>query len=202
MTDRPSERQAPSAVIPVVYRSRGSVLENEAGWTLGPSALIRAEAEAAAQRLPYRDIVELRLSYDPTRFDTQRFRCDLSLAGGIRAKVLSTSYISIGKFEDRGASYAPFVRELVTRVAQASPDCRFRAGKRPWAYWSQHAFLLAMLLLLAAVLTVYLGALPLPIVVALKLGIVAAYIPIAMLYAKRNWPRGFAPDRIPPEVLP
>jgi hypothetical protein len=201
VTDRGPDSAPPGSAIPMVYRSRHGVLENEAGWTLGPSALVRAEAEATAQRLPYRDIAELRLSYDPTRFDTHRFRCDLSLGDGVHVNFMSTSYISIGTFEDRGASYSPFVRELVARVAQAAPQCQFRAGKRPWRYWLEHVFLLAMLLVLAAVVTTVSG-MPIHVIVAVKLGIIVAYIPIAFLYAKHNWPRRFTPDRIPPEVLP
>jgi hypothetical protein len=183
------------------YRSRTSVLENEATWTLAPDALERAEAGAPTQRLPYRDIVELRLVYDPTRFDTNRYRCDLTPVTGRRATLKSTHYVSVGNFEDRAASYSPFVRELVRRVGEAAPRCRFRAGKRAWVFWAEHIFLLTTLLLLAGVLMM-IGNFALPTIATIKLAIIATYIPIVIKYATRNWPRAFSPDDVPPDVLP
>lgn len=183
------------------YRSRASVLEDEATWTLAPDALERVAAGAPALRLPYRDIAELRLVYDPTRFDTNRYRCDLTTVGGRRATLRSTHYVSLGDFEDRAASYSPFVRELVRRVGEAAPRCRFRAGKRAWVFWAEHIFLLTMLLLLAGVLMA-IGNFPLPTIAAIKLAIIATYIPIAIKYARRNWPRAFSPDDVPRDLLP
>jgi hypothetical protein len=51
------------------------VLESEATWRLAQDALERLEGNAPPWRLPYDDIAELRLNYDPTRFETNRFRC-------------------------------------------------------------------------------------------------------------------------------
>ncbi len=186
---------------PPIYRSRRSVLEGEATWTLAPDALKRAQAGAPALRLPYREVAELRLVYDPTRFDTNRYRCNLVTATGRRATLMSTHYVSVGDFEDRAASYSPFVRELVQRVGAAAPHCRFRSGKRAWVFWAEHMFLLAMLLALAGVLLT-IGQFSLPTIAAIKLGIIATYIPIAIRYAKRNWPRAFSPDAVPTELLP
>jgi hypothetical protein len=183
------------------YRSRRSVLEGETSWTLAPDALERSDHGQLPLLLPYRDFMELRLSYDPTRFDTRRFRCDIAARGRGRITIMSTSYVSPGNFEDRGAHYTPFVRALVARVAPAAPNCRFRAGKRPWAYWAQHAFLLTILIMLGLVLALFSGF-SVSGLVAVKLGIFAFYIPIAIGYARRNLPKSFTADRIPTEVLP
>ncbi len=42
---------------------------------------IKIEPGGAA-RFPYASITEVRLSFDPTRFDTRRYRCDVRGAGG------------------------------------------------------------------------------------------------------------------------
>jgi hypothetical protein len=196
---------SPAAQAPLAYGSRRSVLENEATWTLAPQMLERAEHTSeggvAMQRLPYSEVAEVQLSYDPTRFDSRRFRCDLRSRAGHRLVLVSTSYVSVGDFEDRGSAYAPFVRELVRRIGQAAPDCRFRAGKRPWVFWAEHVFLLGMLLLLASVLA-YVGDVSWSGLVGIKLAILVCYVPIAIQYAKRNRPRRLIPDKIPSEVLP
>ena len=182
------------------FRCRLSALEREAVWRLTPDALERAEDGGGAQRFAYRDAIEVRLSFAPTRFDTRRYRCDVRLPSAA-ATIASTSYAGLASFEDRAGAYTPFVRALVARIAQAAPACAFLAGKRPLAYWAEHIFLLSMLLLAALVIEAVAGV-PLSAIVAIKLGIIAAYLPLAVKYGRRNWPRRFSPDSIPPEVLP
>jgi hypothetical protein len=120
---------------------------------------------------------------------------------GTRATFWSTHYVSVGEFEDRGESYRPLVRELVARAAAANPGCAFRAGKRALAYWAEHIFLLAMVALLVFVLALV-GGSGLSDLVLVKLGIVAAMIPLALRYARKNRPRPFQPAAIPQDVLP
>jgi hypothetical protein len=198
--DPPPQRPGPQAA-PTVYSCRRSAFGNEAGWTLGPNALVRAEAGQAAQHVPYGDVEELRLRFDPVRFDRRRYRCDIRRKDGRRLTVRSTSYVSFGTFEDRGERYAPFVRALVARVAEAAPACRFRTGKPPVAYWLRHIAALAALMLLAAAVAVV-AELPPNFSAALKLGMIALYVPVAWRLAGRDLPRTFAAERIPAGVLP
>jgi hypothetical protein len=211
------------------HTSRANVFQQEATWRLGADALEREGGEPAdapwiahalrwylrilwpwkgitidpggAARFPYRDIAELRLLFDPTRFDAQRHRCDVTLRDGTRAMFWSTHYVSVGEFEDRGASYRPFVRALVAYTAAANPACRFRAGKRPIVYWAELIFLLAMVALLIFVLALV-GGSGLSDLVLAKLAILAAMVPLALRYTRKNRPRTFSPGAIPPDVLP
>ena len=66
---------------------------------------------------------------------------------GARATLWSTHFAGVADFEDRAATYTPFVRALVARVAAANPACSFRAGTRPLSYWAGQLFLLAMAIL-------------------------------------------------------
>jgi hypothetical protein len=150
---------------------------------------------------PYRDVAGLGLSYAPSRFDQGRYRCDVRMRSGQQLAILSTHYAGIADFEDRAASYVPFVRELVGRVAAANPEARFRSGKRPWVYWAEHVFLLAMVLLLVFVLSAV-GVSYLSDSGWAKLAVVVASIPLLIAYTRKNRPRAFAPDAIPEDVLP
>lgn len=160
----------------------------------------RSAAGEAARRVRYADIAEIRLSYDPTRFESDRYRCDLTTRSGARELIVSVSYVSPANFENRAATYVPFVRTLVRKVSNANPACRFVAGKKPRAYLAEHGFLLAMLLLLAS--TLYFTGVPVAGVVAIKLGLIAVYVPIMLRYTRVNRPRRFDPADIPTEVLP
>jgi hypothetical protein len=190
---------------PITYRVRVSALENETIWRLGPDALEREEiiagGKGATVRYPYVDIRALRLSFAPTRFDGVRYRCDLQLRQGTLAAIVSTHYAGIANFEDRSATYGPLVRGLVARVAAANPACEFRAGKHAPAYWGAHIFVLAMIVVLVYVIGAVYG-LSLPSIVIIKLGILAAYIPLMIMYTRKNWPRRFDPSAIPDNLVP
>jgi hypothetical protein len=186
---------------PIVHKVRANAFEGEAIWRLGADALEREEAGKGPRTLPYASISELRLSYAPSRIDSARYRCDVTMKDGAAEVILSTHYAGIGDFESRAATYVPFVRALVARVAAANPAVQLRSGKRPLAYILEHAVLLAMLLLLALVLELV-GGVGLTGMVLIKLMIVACYVPIAFLYMRKNWPRHFAANAVPQDVLP
>jgi hypothetical protein len=190
---------------PFSYITRANALEYEAIWRLGADALELTGGPTAGpdvtMRFPYKDVCELRLSFAPTRFDPRRYRCEVRMRSGQRVAIMSTHYAGVGNFEDRAAGYVPFVRGLVARVASANPAARFRSGKRPLFYLLEHAFLLLMLVLLVLVLGLVGGA-ALSHLVLVKLGILLFYIPLMILYTRKNWPRRFDPRDIPGDVLP
>ena len=184
----------------IVHKARANYFEREAAWSLAPDALV-SELAGQVTRCPYGEIAEVRLSYDPTRFDRKRYRCDVTRRGGDRLTIRSSHFAGIASFEDRAATYTPLVRALIARVAAANPHCSFRAGKRPLVFWAEQLFLLAMAALLVFVLAA-LGGSGLSDLVLLKLALVAALVPLALAYARRNRPRRFSPTAIPEELLP
>jgi hypothetical protein len=187
------------------YIARANALEYEAIWRLGADAIELQGGPTAGPdvtlRFPYRDVVGVRLSYAPSRADSARHRCDLRLRSGQRLTILSTHYAGIADFEDRAATYVPFVRALVGRVAAANPGASFRSGKSPVAYWAEHIFLLAIVALLVMVLSAV-GPLSVTGLVWVKLLIIVGSIPLLLAYTRKNWPRRFKPDAIPSDVLP
>jgi hypothetical protein len=189
---------------PLVYTVRANVLEYDTTWELTPDAIVRTEPRRDGPfvfRIPYTAVKDIRLSYAPSRVDSARYRCDITPKSGGAIAILSTHYAGIGDFEDRAATYAPFVRELIARVAAANPSATFRAGKNPYLYVAEHLFLIAMAALLVFVLFLVGGA-GLSDLVLLKLAIIAASIPLLVIYALKNWPRSFSPDTVPLDVLP
>jgi hypothetical protein len=190
-----------NAVEPITHVVRPHAFEGAVTWRLGPDGLEREDQGGKVARLPYGEIAELRLSYAPSRFDSARYRCEVRPARGGALTILSTHYAGVGDFEDRAASYAPFVRGLVARVATANPAARFRSGKNPFVYVAEHAFLFAMLALLLLVLFLV-GDLALGTIVLIKLGLIITAIPLLIVYARKNWPRRFTAGAIPGDALP
>jgi hypothetical protein len=92
------------------HSARADMFQREASWRPGPDALEREGGEpvdapwwacilrfylrlivpwavrriekGGSARFPYASIVQLRLCFDPTRFDDSRHRCDVRLANG------------------------------------------------------------------------------------------------------------------------
>jgi hypothetical protein len=190
---------------PPSYVARANVLEYEAIWRLQPDALELQGGPTAGpdvvMRFPYRDVVGLRLSYAPSRADHARYRCDLRMRSGQQVAILSTHYAGIGDFEDRAATYGPFMRSLIARVVAANPAASFRSGSKPLAYWAEHLFLLAMVAFMVFALSLT-GFAPLSESTWAKFAFIIASIPLLIAYTRKNWPSRFKPDAIPKDVLP
>jgi hypothetical protein len=118
-----------------------------------------------------------------------------------RARILSSiHFLSFGKFEDRSASFRPFVAELMRRVAATRPDAVFVSGM-PLALWLTWIVIFAGVLALvafAAAMVIGLPGFTSPdpfdrvvagfVLVACLIGIVPFYRMIA-----RSRPRRFKP---------
>lgn len=190
---------------PPSYVARANALEYEAIWRLQPDALELQGGPTAGPdvvlRFPYRDIVGVRLSYAPSRFDHARYRCDLRMRSGQQLAIMSTHYAGIADFQDRAATYGPFARALIARVAGANPSASFRSGKNPVTYLIEHLFLFVMVVVLMFVLSMvgfaYVGDTS-----WVRLFIILVTIPLLIAYTRKNWPGRFKPDAIPENVLP
>lgn len=212
-----------------VHASRANVFQREATWRLSGDMLTREGGEPAdagwfprAMRIFLRillpwyvilieaggpaqfrcaDIVRMRLRFDPTRFDHERHRCEITMRDRTKVSIWSTHYVSAGEFENRAATYTPLVRALVAHTAAANPACDFRIGKKAILFWAEFAFLLAMFTLLVFVLMAF-GGYGLSGLVIVKLIIVVSFIPLLLRYMRKNRPGRFSPEAIPDDALP
>ncbi|PHP67728.1 hypothetical protein CSC94_08540 [Zhengella mangrovi] len=105
---------------------RNSIIDRSRMFRLGPDALVWEE-NARQGRIPYADVRRVQLiSYGNT--GGEQYQCALSTGMHGRIRIRSHSYVSLGNFEDRTDTYAPFLRELVRRVAAAAPQAEFVTG--------------------------------------------------------------------------
>jgi len=139
------------------------------------------------EHIPLREITSIRTRFDPTRFDRNRYRCDLRGPDGARISIFSTHYVRPGEFDDRADQYAAFIGHLARRVRKAHPSVRLTTGLSWPSYLLQHGFLLASLIALLMML----GAAGLPPfgLIWVKLAIIATYLGVLLRYARVNIPR-------------
>jgi hypothetical protein len=181
------------------YRVRQHAFEQERLWRVGPDGLSWDGGDKKGH-FPFSEIVSIRLSFTPTRFDFARYRCIVTRFNGWREAIVSTSYAGIGSFEDRAPAYARFVRSLVEHAAKANPAIRFEAGESHFRYWGSLALLTGAFALLALVIF-SIGFNPTWLIIV-KLAVITFLFPICLKWMGKNRPRAFTPDAIPPQLLP
>ncbi len=184
----------------IEHRCRASVLEKETLWRLEGDTLLKIVEGLPPFSIPLHSIVRICLEYAPTQYLKQRCLCRLDDSRGVSASFPSGHYVDFAAFEDRSASYRPFVLELIRRRAAYGPGCRYLAGTS-FANWLLQSTVLAGGL---AILTTVLWHLSSAVNdwTWERILIVLGMIPAGLLWLASNRPREFDPARVPQELLP
>ncbi len=184
----------------VIYRKRRNLFEaGETEWRVEDDALVVQTADARLARYPWAELKGVRLGYAPTRFKTRRHDLVLSFTDGRTVEVDNQSFAGVADFEDRSATYVPFVRAVLAK-AGTHPDLMVRVGATPMSYALNLSFVtisfaavLAVLILLPVDLGVYL---------IIKIVIVATMLPALYRWIRHARPRLARPDALPDDALP
>jgi hypothetical protein len=188
----------------LVYRKRQSFLEKtEREWRIEEDALVFRAADGRETRKPWRDVASVRLRRTPSRFQMWGHTFDVAFKDGARWSIDNNHFAGFADFQDRTATYAPFVRAALARIRAAAPAAKAYAGTTYVSYVAQVALVAFAFAALAAVfLTIPVFEVSDPWLVTLKLLIIAALLPPFALWVRANYPRVISLDAIPPEVLP
>jgi hypothetical protein len=177
------------------YRRRAHAFEGEATWRAEPDALVWTCGDRR-WTLPWREVTSLRVRFAPTRLKPGRRLCTLK-GEGRRIEFDNQHFVGIGEFETRDEAWSAFVRAIAARVAAASPQASAYLGAGPGNYLGSALTLGLGPALLAWVLL----TLPLPEgdtrwLVTVKLALVAAMLPTALVWLVRSRPRRTSLDAI------
>lgn len=131
------------------YAKRASLFEkSEQTWTVTPEALVRVRPGDGVQSLAWREVTEVRLGLEPSDV----CRLNLTARGGRRWVIDNQHVVGIANFENRSASFGPFLLACVERVAALSPGARARLGSSTASYWAQLILVAVMSVALVGVL--------------------------------------------------
>jgi hypothetical protein len=166
-----------------------SVLEQGRTYTLHPDRLTVEGYGLQPQTYLLTDVRKVHLKYEHTK-QREYYQCFVHTTRG-RIDLRHVHYVSFGKFEDRRATYTPFVKALLAALARV-PGVQFKAG--------------SMVNFVSAILGV-------PLMAGLawlcfsigrfELAIFAAFIGgIALLMIPRSRPRKLDPLAPPADLLP
>jgi len=157
-------------------------------------------------RVPYGRIARVRLSFRPVTMQTRRFVTEIWPTQGPRLSIASTSWRSMVEQATQDQAYGAFIRELHRRIAaaHAQSSCElvsFETGPHAILYWPGLAVFVGAALALAA-LTVRALLVGDPAGAAFVGGFLGLFAWQSGRYFRRNWPRRYRPDALPPELVP
>lgn len=187
-----------------VYRRRRNALSRgEREWRVEPDALVSVGSSGHERRYRWRDVVGVRLCRAPARDRPWRYTFDLQLKSGGKLALDNAHYVSRGVYEERSASYTPFVRAALARLHETNPKLRALSGETKKRYF--FLMLGSLLVLGAAAYALIALRTPLdalPYAQAVKLGVILLMLPLFWVLMMRAVPRGAPLDAVPPHVLP
>jgi len=183
------------------YETRNHAFAPATVWVLDGAFLRIKDDKGPPRTIALNTVVEVRLEYAPTRPEPNRYRCRLVLWGGVAVEFFNRTYRGVMDFADTSVEYGTFVRALLAALARHNPTCRFLAGASEGTYVLNVAILVLLAVVLVGALVFFLTV-GLLWVALLKVLLIVYYLPTALKWAKRNRPRGFLSDAIPPNLLP
>jgi hypothetical protein len=189
-----------SAGEPVAYAYRPSLLGAAWQFKLTGDGIDWATGHRAGH-IPFRNVRRLRMSYRPASMQSHRFMTELWAEGGLKLKILSSSWKSMVEQERLDKPYAAFIAELHRRIALAAVPARFEQGSHPLLYWpgllafAGVALGLALLVVRALQADSKGGA-------ALIGGFLVLFLWQSGNFFRRNRPGLYRPEALPSELMP
>lgn len=189
---------------PVIYRKRRNpVSRGEREWCVEDSVLRSVSAGGRERRLAWSDVLSVRLRSRPARARPWRYVFELQSKDGRKTEIDNCHLLSMGAYEDRSASFTPFVRAALARVAACNPKARALIGETPWRYlFLLLASLLGLVGLAIGLIVLRTPIDNLPYAAVVKLAVTLLMLPIFWRWVLGAMPRGVALDEVPDRALP
>lgn len=187
-----------------IFRKRKNIFEKgEWEWIQEPEVLTEVSPAGVQRRLPWSDVISVRLVFSPTRSKTWRHYFQAHYRSGDALEIDNVHCKGFGQFEDRSNDYSAFVRSALRHIAAHSPRAEVTLGLTPLVYTAGLAVMFSALGVLAyavIMLPLEIGAWPVTALVKGMMILVAA--PAFCLWAVRTRPRRVSLQTIPDSELP
>lgn len=183
-----------------IYTQRRTLFEKaDWEWEALPGGLRVCDHQGSENMIPWREIRAVRVAYAPTRFKTWRHLLELTLADRSRLTIDNVHFRGVGNFENRSETYIPFVLAVVEQLKVENPQVPVRAGAATLGYWGAATFVTLVFAILAMLLLI----MPIAgLLVWVKLGIIAFFLPALAAWFVKARPRAVSLHTIPADSLP
>lgn len=150
---------------------------------------------------PLKEIMQMRLTYEPRNTMARGFRMKLWFSNSRTAAMTNLAWKSLIQVERQDDAYRRFVTALIAETAKANPACIFLAGlaKPLWGIFALSAGI-SMIGLIWLVVRAWLAGSTSLALLTIVFGAYFAFVLGDMI--RRNRPRTFTAADIPADVLP
>jgi len=180
------------------HEVRNSLIDPVRSFRLLDDRLLWQEAGSQRERR-YADITSVHLIAYPG-YGGQPLQCTLTDRDGKKIKIRSHSYVSLGNFQDRTATYGPWIRALLANLEAKGHGVGFYYGSNIMrAVWST-LFWLSVLVLVGYMFALIGGA-GRSVGTIAPMAFVAVFLPVSWLMIRQNRPGTFDPKSPPPQML-
>ena len=152
------------------------------------------------QNFPLSEIQSIRCRFFPTRFQLDRYELIITFANGLTFKIGNQFFRGFADFEDCSPAFRDFVIALHQARSTVHPPCRFFAGVTPLSFWLNAAFLGSVMIILAILIILF--ATSVPALALIKLALLIILLPTAINWFRKNRPKEYQGNAIPPDVIP
>jgi len=183
----------------MTYDIRSRMIEREKHFRLLPDALVWT-TDRSEGRVAYSDVRRANLMSGMSQYGMAA-NCTIWPKSGKRVIFGTVHFASAVSYENRAAAYGPFVRELLSRIADAAPDAAFTRG-RP----CDLAILkvsMGLLIAFAAVLVLVIGVFelaPQPVMLGLFAFLAVTFVATYGLMRKYK-PKSIDPRDVPDDLV-
>jgi hypothetical protein len=186
------------------YRRRsGVVARGEREWRVDDDALVSRSASGREQRIPWRDVIGVRLCSEPHRSKPWRYVFELQQKNGRKVGIDNAHFVKMGSFEERSGDYKAFVRAALERVAVANPKAKALIGETPRRYFFLVlAGLFGLIAVSYALIVVHTPLDQYAFAPLVKFAVIVLMLPIFWRWIFGAMPRGVALSEIPERALP
>ena len=178
------------------YLVRRNAFSKEEEWLVSDTALIKVLEGVQVLNISFADIKSLRLYYNPLRYRTYNYECEVIISNTYKIKIQSTSYDSFATFTNQANSYHPFIKGLVALLTSKNKTAKVFTGFSKKKFIFTYAISLAIVILVVYILSHFPGA---KLIGLLMFAYFAFYIIVGF---KKNWPKNIVDNNIPENVLP
>lgn len=182
----------------ITYSFRPSALEKEKTLKLSETALIIHQGDKTDEAA-FAKIKSVRLYFDPSRYATNKFHCDITLKNGAAILIKSIHYVAPTNFEDRGTSYKSFILELHDLLAKQE-GISYSTGNKPGCF-SLYLLIIVLTVVLVGIALFSFGS-SIGAWTIIRLIFLIGLLYWGIVYLRRNKPQAYTPDNIPDKVLP
>jgi hypothetical protein len=182
----------------VEYRNKRSLGSEEQRFLLEEDSLL-VESGKGSIRIPFSGIREVRLRFQPNRYQNDVYECEIDAVQG-PFRIFSRYVAGVLDFRDQGLPYRLFVCELCLRCARHGVSTRFSGGSPMTRYIGMGFLTLASMAFLYAALALlpYVGG----FLVIVRLLVLAPMLIGTVLWFLKNRPVVFDPAAVPSSLLP